>query len=176
MQTAGNGQVTYRKEVALEQLAAALGNLCDRKLAAGQLPWEDMAHCHIYDRTMLGRVPRPTSGKILAHAKRQACAFREFLGVQVSVFKIGVTAGPLQRFRDYVSVGFTHMWIIFQSEDLSLIHMLEAALISEFNQCPGCRNAPGTGGEGALNRANHAGPPYFVYISGGRADQQRRVG
>ena len=96
--------------------------------------------------------------------------------MQVSVFKIGVTACPLQRFRGYVSLGFSHLWILFRSNDLSLIHMLEAALISEFNQCPGCRNSPGTGGEGALNRTNPAEPPYFVYITGGRADQQRRVG
>eukprot|EP00435_Cladocopium_sp_Y103_P007728 s1487_g2.t1 len=49
--------------------------------------------------------------------------------------------------------------------------MLEAALVSEFAAHVGCRNKSGSGGEGALNRANCPDPPYFVYVTGGRADQ-----
>ena len=53
--------------------------------------------------------------------------------------------------------------------------MLEAALISHFEHCVGCRNTTGSGGEGALNRTTTCGP-YYTYITGGRADQHRRVG
>ena len=68
------------------------------------------------------------------------------------------------------------MWIIHKSDHVELVHMLEAALISENQLILGCRNAANSGGEGALNRPNAGGPPYFVYVTGGRADQGRRVG
>ena len=55
--------------------------------------------------------------------------------------------------------------------------MLEAALVSEFHQHIGCQNQSGTGGEGSLNaKRNPPSPPYFAYVTGGRADQPRRVG
>ena len=54
--------------------------------------------------------------------------------------------------------------------------MLEAALISEFGKHVGCQNQSGSGGEGALNRKDPPKGPYFVYITGTRADQMRRVG
>ena len=54
--------------------------------------------------------------------------------------------------------------------------MLEAALISEFHHVRGCKNAPNTGGEGALNRKDSGGPPFYVYVVGGRADQAKWVG
>ena len=60
--------------------------------------------------------------------------------------------------------------------DLGMVHMLEAALISEFHQCSGCRNAANSGGEGKLNKMNPPDPPYFVYITGARADQPKRIG
>ena len=78
--------------------------------------------------------------------------FREYIGLSVCVFKIGVTSCPANRFKNYCALNFTAMWIIFMGADLGMVHILEAALISEFNQCIGCRNAANTGGEGALNR------------------------
>ena len=57
-----------------------------------------------------------------------------------------------------------------------MIHMLEAALISEFHMASGCKNAANSGGEGGLNRKHHLGPPYFVYVTGGRGDQAKWVG
>ena len=119
---------------------------------------------------------KPTCGKILSHSKRQVAGFREMMGISLLVFKIGVTVNPPARFVDYVRKGFTQMWVIFQGNDVGTVHMLEAALISEFSSACGCRNMQGTGGEGALNRKNSGGPPFFVYITGGRADQSRRVG
>lgn len=125
---------------------------------------------------MKRRVPMPTCGKILAHAVRQVHGFRERMGLQVCVFKIGVTAAPQQRFEQCLAVNFSCMWIVHESDDLGVVHMLEAALVAQFHHCTGCRNVEGTGGEGGLNRRKHLGPPFFVYVTGGRADQFKRVG
>lgn len=123
------------------------------------------------------RSPRPTCGKILLHAKRQVTAFRERVGLGLSVFKIGVTANLAQRFLHYWLQNYTCMWVIHVSDDCSLTHMLEAALIAEFGGQTGCRNAINSGGEGALNRRDKNDPgPFFVYVCGGRADQLKRVG
>ena len=119
---------------------------------------------------------KPSCGKILLHAKRQVTAFREFIGVQVCVFKIGVTADPAFRFRGYMAKGYTNMWVIHVNEDVGETHMLEAALIAEFQELPGCRNAPNSGGEGALNRKQNGGPPYYTYVTGCRADVFKRIG
>ena len=118
----------------------------------------------------------PTCGKILAHARSQITAFRESKGVKVCVFKVGVTSNPLLRFCSYNEKGFDAMWLIFQSESIDLIHMLEAACISHFSVHVGCRNQHESGGEGALNRANPPKGPFYLYVTGGRADQPRRIG
>ena len=118
----------------------------------------------------------PTCGKLLEHCKDKVVAFRECLGIRLTVFKIGVTANPDERFPSYVKMGFTGMWLIAKSDSIDLVHMLEAALISEYHQHVGCRNKKGTGGDGALNRRDPSPPPYYVYVVGGRADQMRRVG
>ena len=67
------------------------------------------------------------------------------------------------------------MWVIAKSSSVDTIHMLEAACISHFAVHIGCRNQPESGGEGALNRA-HPKPPFFLYVTGARADQPRRIG
>ena len=68
------------------------------------------------------------------------------------------------------------MWVIWMSDSLDLIHMLEASLILEFHKHVGCQNKEGTGGEGFLNSQDPPPPPFFLYVTGGRADQPRRVG
>lgn len=132
--------------------------------------------CEIRDKTLRNQGPRTPCGKILAHSRRQAAAFRDCIGSQVCVFKIGVTSSPRERFPSYRGKNFSSMWLIAEHHDVGLIHMLEAALIAEFHEIRGCRNAAESGGEGALNRPNHKGPPYYVYVTGGRADQFKRVG
>lgn len=117
-----------------------------------------------------------TSGKILAQTQELVSNFLTMMGVQLCIFKIGVTSNPLSRFQLYKQQYYSHMWIIFCCESVDLIHMLEAALIAASIGHKGCRNQPGSGGEGALNRVNPPEPPYFVYIVGGRADQTRCVG
>ena len=119
---------------------------------------------------------KTSCGAILAHAKDKVTAFRQAIGIRLCSFKIGVTANPPSRFPLYIEKGYTSMWLIAMSSSIDLIHMLEAALISEFHKHVGCQNKACSGGEGALNRANPVCPPYFVYVTGGRADQFRRVG
>ena len=97
------------------------------------------------------------------------------MGLQLCVFKIGVTSNPLVRYLNYRKKNFTSMWVIFQGTSVKEIHMLEAALISLYQATSGCQNATGSGGEGALNKLD-ACPPYYAYITGGRADQRKRVG
>ena len=117
-----------------------------------------------------------TCGKILSHALNKITAFREKLGVRICVFKIGVTSNPVLRFVPYLQSGFTDMWVVTSSNSVDTIHMLEAACISHFSPHVGCRNKSESGGEGALNRVNVPDPPFFLYVTGGRADQLRRVG
>lgn len=141
-----------------------------------ELPWEKLQSCFIFNRTLKNLSPLTTCGKILAHAKQQVVSLREHLGLSVCIFKVGVTASPVHRFKSYWSQNFSVMWIVFQSNDLGMVHMLEAALISEYCHYTGCRNAPHTGGEGALNKKRRSEPPYFVYVVGARADQPKSVG
>lgn len=143
---------------------------------ASSLPWDTLKSCGLLNRTPRSLGPNPICGKMLQYAKQQVSGFRERLGPTACIFKIGVTAHPAVRFQDYVLKHFSQMWIVFKSNDLSLVHMLEAALISEFCTCTGCRNAPHTGGEGALNQKKRGGPPFYVYVTGGRADQAKWVG
>ena len=131
---------------------------------------------YIQDKSLHVQGPRTTCGKILAHSRQQVALFRNHVGAALCVFKIGVTANPQERFQGFLAMNFTLMWVICKHDDLGLVHMLEAALVAEWHHCTGCRNAANSGGEGALNRPNHEGPPYYVYITGGRADQLKRVG
>ena len=118
-----------------------------------------------------------TCGKILSHCLDKVGAFRHGMGLRVCVFKIGVTANPLARFGSYAELNFNSMWLLHMSNSVDLIHMLEAAMVSSFHKHVGCRNKEGTGGEGALNRlGNVPSGPYFLYVTGGRADQPCRVG
>ena len=117
-----------------------------------------------------------TCGKILAISIQRVESFRNKMGRNLCVFKIGVTSNPCDRLASYKKQGFTDMWLIWVSRSVDLIHMLEASLILNFHKETGCRNKGGTGGEGCLNQLDPPPPPYFVYICGGRADQLRRVG
>ena len=123
-----------------------------------------------------GQAAKATCGKILSHCREQTICFREKIGIRLCVFKIGVSANPITRYLDYLDQGYQTMWLIAVSPSADLIHMLEAALVSEYCKHVGCKNKEGSGGEGALNRNVKAPPPYFMYVTGGRADQSRWVG
>lgn len=96
-------------------------------------------------------------------------------GFAYAFSNLGVTASPLTRFHMYKEQNYSSMWVLAESSSVDLVHMLEAALISEYHKHVGCKNAEGSGGDGALNRKPPAPPPYFMYIAGGRADQARWV-
>ena len=115
------------------------------------------------------------AGKLLAHCKNKITAFREMIGVRICIFKVGVTVNPLVRFCAYMEKGYTLMWVLAVSESVDQIHMLEAACISEFSKHVGCKNATNSGGEGALHRPDVT-PPFYLYVTGGPADQGRWVG
>ena len=118
-----------------------------------------------------------TCGKILSHCLEKVDAFRRGVGLRVCVFKIGVTSNPLARYACYAELKFNSMWLLYMSNSVDLIHMLEAALVSAFHKHVGCRNKEGTGGEGALSRLGDVpSGPYFLYVTGGRADQPCCVG
>ena len=152
---------------ALEALAA--------HVHPASIPWDTVRSYGIVNRLMPPQPRQPFSGRILAYAMQQVNAFREKIGFQVCIFKLGVTGNPISRHVQYHSMNFSSMWVIFSSNTVQEVHMLEAALINLFHSSAGCRNAPGTGGEGALNNPN-ATPPFYVYITGGRADQNKWVG
>ena len=135
-----------------------------------------LRECGLLDRCMQSSTLKPTCGKILLHSKMQVMSFRKRMGLSLCIFKIGVTTNPPIRFITYKQKNFSHMWILHKSDHVELIHMLVAALISEHQLICGCRNAADSGGEGALNRTHTDGPPFFVYVTGGRADQGRWVG
>lgn len=119
---------------------------------------------------------QPTCGRILEHAKEQVMNMLCKIGITLCVFKIGITANPLVRYASYVEMGYTTMWLINESSSLELTSMLEAALISSFQDRKGCKNKANSGGEGSFNKAKPPKPPYFTYVVGGRADQPRWVG
>lgn len=125
-----------------------------------------------------GQAAKATSGNILSHCREQTLCLRENIGLRLFVFKIGVSANPITRYLDYLDLdqGYQTMWLIAVSPRADLIHTLEAALVMEFHKHVGCRNKEGSGGEGALNKKRKAPPPCSAYVTGGRADQLRRVG
>lgn len=116
-----------------------------------------------------------TCGKILSRAKAEVTSMREAIGVRLCCFKIGITSNPPQRYASYIQRGFTRMSVLAISNSIDLISMLEAALISEFQQHVGCKNKWNSGGEGGLDKRS-LDPPFYAYVAGGRADQSRWVG
>ena len=138
--------------------------------------WNASKSLGIHNRCLKLDQKRVSCGKILAHAKEQVSALRERVGIRLCCFKVGVTTNPLIRFQLYLEKGYHEMWVISTSSSIDLIHMLEAALISEFGRHVGCQNKYGSGRDGALNQEHPQPPPYFVYVVAGRADPPRRVG
>ena len=145
--------------------------------AACSFDWQNVKKFGLLNKCLLpAQFSRATCGKILLHCTEAVTCFRQKIGIRICVFKVGVTSNPIKRYQGCMDLGFHAMWVIAVSPSIDLIHMLEAALVMEFHKHVGCRNKEGTGGEGALNRSERAPGPYYVYVTGGRADQRRRVG
>ena len=140
-----------------------------------EIPWPDLRKHNLLNKMDCRLGGRATSGRILQHCKRMVSALRENMGITLTVFKIGVTNNPVSRYLLYRAKNYTTMWVVHSNMDVRETHMLEAALISLFQDGTGCQNTPDSGGEGALNRSSSQGP-YYTYVVGGRADQRVRVG
>ena len=151
----------------LERLAA--------EIDPNKIPWPRLECFGLINRLHPAIGPRASCGRILQHCKQMVTSFRENMGIALTCFKVGVTCNPVPRFLLYRKKNFTNMWVIHSSMCVGETHMLEAALISLFQDACGCQNKPHSGGEGALNREGIAGP-FYTYVAGGRADQPRRVG
>ena len=65
-----------------------------------KLDWGNAQSIGVYNHC-LPRTASPTCGKLLAHCKSKVDAFREKMGVRVTIFKIGCTACPVTRFDMY---------------------------------------------------------------------------
>ena len=141
-----------------------------------KINWQKAAEIGLFNHVMSKHGSTPTCGKLLSHCKSKVTSLREKLGIRICIFKIGVTATPISRYEMYMEKGYRLMWLIAETSSVDLVHMCEAALVSEYHKHVGCKNAEGTGGDGALNRTPPAPPPYFVYVVGGKADEGRWVG
>ena len=114
-----------------------------------------------------------TCPNILQHCKRQIDMVRVEFGGTVCIFKIGITAAPVNRFKYYHMENYETIVLIHISVSYNLINMLEATLIQTYmGPGTGCRNIH-LGGEGNLHRAL---PPYYAYVVTARADGRLRIG
>lgn len=97
------------------------------------------------------------AGATLQHAKGVVGELLDHLGP--AVFKIGITATPLARWRYYEKEGYQQFHLLHVAEEATTVQMLEAALIDAFKDRPGCRNIA-RGGEGPTGRG-----PHWTYIA-----------
>lgn len=111
-------------------------------------------------------------GKVFSHCADAVERFRQSLGGNLAVFKIGITANVAQRFDFYKEDGFQRMVVIHISDNLGQIEMLEAGLIHVFKQTMGNYNDL-LGGDGGIRQRGHEGP-YICYVAGARADTMKR--
>ena len=113
-----------------------------------------------------------SAGTILQRCRSLVTKFRNGIGKQLCVYKLGMTAKPTLRFKYYQECNYTHMSVLHVSTNLGLIQMLEAALISDNFSEKGCRNQR-YGGEGPPGSISE--PFHFVYVVGARADSLKPI-
>lgn len=120
---------------------------------------------------------RLLAGKVLQHCQAVIKRFRlESGGFELVIYKIGITHECSTRFELYQAKGWDQMVVMYQSDELGAVEMLEAALISHHSQLQQCRNVL-QGGEGMRDKMFQAkfNPPYFCYCVLARADRARWV-
>ena len=166
-----------RPYISSQDIDALVGNADRDLLDPERYDWKTLNNLGIYNHCMIKTKVSPASGRILSHCMEKVVSFREKTGgIRLCIFKIGVTADLASRFQLYKDQGYTAMWVLDIASTVEHVHMLEAALIYEYHKHVGCKNRKGSGGDGALNRRPPTPPPYFTYVVGGRADQNRWVG
>ena len=109
-----------------------------------------------------------SAGTILQRCRSLVTKFRNGIGKQLCVYKLGMTAKPTLRFKYYQECNYTHMSVLHVSTNLGLIQMLEAALISDNLSEKGCRNQR-YGGEGPPGSISE--PFHFVVCCWGQGGQ-----
>ena len=117
------------------------------------------------------------AGKILAHCQTGIDRLRYATGgMQLAVYKIGITHDAFARFELYKQNGWSKMVVLFQTQELAQVEMLEAALISHHAHTKQCRNIL-KGGEGMRTKMFNPrfDPPYVCYCVAARADQGRWI-
>ncbi len=117
------------------------------------------------------------AGKVLQHCLACVRKLRMATGGEsLAIFKIGITHNCEARFERYECDGWNKMLVMFESDELGAIEMLEAALISHYQDLIQCRNVC-LGGEGMRDKAFRPKfePPYFCYCCAARADLPRWV-
>ena len=122
-----------------------------------------------------------TAGKILRHCIDVVRAIQqENGGSTLCVFKIGLTANPLQRRESYRLQNFKSFVIIHQTyrpDLLGMMEMLEAAVIAAFyDDGYNCRNRQ-LGGESMRDRSQvpRFPPPYYAYCAATNASQKEPI-
>lgn len=116
---------------------------------------------------------KSSAGTVLRRCLGQVDTFRNKIGRSLCVFKVGLTSDPILRFSFYKDASYTHMNLLHASENLGLIQMLEAALITFLFEEKGCRNER-YGGE--CPPSTEQRNLFFVYVVGSRADQHKSIG
>ena len=128
---------------------------------------------------LLWKLPnRPLlAGRVLEHCQKMIHRLRlEAGGTELVIYKIGITHDCSSRFELYKEKGWDQMTVMYRSDNLGLVEMLEAALISHHSGTKQCRNVA-RGGEGMRDRSLNPkfDPPYFCYCVVARADRARWV-
>lgn len=117
------------------------------------------------------------AGKVLEHCQSVIRRLRvEAGGLELVIYKIGITHECSSRFELYRQRGWDRMTIMFKSDNLALVEMLESALIAHHRDTKQCRNVA-RGGEGMRDKNFNPkfDPPYFCYCVIARADRPRWV-
>ena len=120
----------------------------------------------------------PTSGVLFGHAEDACRRFIDSIGgASLAVFKIGISADPVQRWQWYKIQNFTEMVVMCCSMELPLVESLEAHLVRLLRAHTGCRNQQPGGESMRTKSGNPRFPgPWFCYIVGSRADIRARIG
>ena len=121
------------------------------------------------------------ASKILWHCVSCIQSIRERCGgPQLCIFKIGLTANPVQRREGYLQQNFKHFAVIHKvnsTDMLGALEMLEAALIAEFYDNQRCCRNKQLGGESMRDRHFNPRfpPPYFAYCAATNAARKEPV-
>lgn len=117
------------------------------------------------------------AGRVLQHCSAVIRKLRiQAGGFELVIFKIGITHECSRRFQFYREKGWDNMVVMYRSDELGAVEMLEAALISQHCHLKQCRNVL-RGGEGMRDNVFQPkfDPPYFCYCVSARADRPRWV-